>query len=825
MIFELMSHSMPIKNTDETPLYRNPSAAIKERVTDLISRMTLNEKIAQLHAGWLKLSADGNHQWRVSDFAQRTADISVDSLLKYGLGQITRPLGTHTVDPKEGVRALNELQRRLVEETRLGIPVMSHEECLVGLMIKDATLFPAPLNYAATWNQDLVEQVGEIIGLQARSIGCHQGLAPVLDVSRDPRWGRTEETFGEDPYLVGVMGYRYVKGLQGEQRDLLATLKHFAGHSASEGGRNHAPVHIGPREFNDVFLLPFEMAVKLANAGSVMPAYHDIDGIPCHADRTLLTKILRERWGFDGLVVADYAGVNLLYTHHGVANDAASAAAMAFKAGLDIELPGHECALKLREALERGEITEDAIDPIVSRVLAIKFSLGLFERPYADPESVEVRGESASRVAYEVAVESAVLLHNDGTLPLQVERMKTVAVIGPTADDPLALLAGYSFPVHLINAGENASASIATPLQALRARFGEAHVTYAKGCEIIKERSQSAAVYPGDVEMDDAINESRASLVSMDKGAIAHAVDLAKVADVAVVFVGDLAGLFQTGTVGEGSDTDSLNLPGVQQALLEAVVETGTPTVVVLTGGRPYNLCGLEEKIAAQVMAFAPGEGGADALADLLTGKANFSGRLPLSVPKSAGAVPFVYNHKLKSAGTPIAYHFGSRYPFGFGLTYTTFAYRQLVLKEAQVPINGGTIELQFVVENVGSRKGTEVVQVYVRDRLASTVRPVKELKAFSRVCLDAGDRATVGVSIPTDMLNFSDEHGNRVVEPGEFDVMIGSSSRDIHLVGTVNVVGGAPEVLPSNWRMLSYVTYTCVARESNMPGGNASVA
>jgi beta-glucosidase len=676
-------------------------------------------------------------------------------------------------------------------------------------MIKDATLFPAPLNYAATWNPDLVEEVGKVIGQQARSIGCHQGLAPVLDVSRDPRWGRTEETLGEDPYLVGVMGYRYVQGLQGPQRDILATLKHFAGHSASEGGRNHAPVHIGPREFNDIFLLPFEMAVKLANAGSVMPAYHDIDGVPCHVDRTLLTTILREKWGFDGLVVADYAGVNLLYTHHGVAGDAATAAAQSFNAGLDVELPGHECALHLKEALERGEITEAAIDSIVARVLATKFRLGLFEHPYTDPEKVELRGEAASRVAYEVAVESAVLLGNDGTLPLDSGKVKKLAVIGPTADDPLALLAGYSFPVHLINAGENAGAPMPTPLQALRAHFGDRSVVYAKGCDVIKERSQGAPVYPGDVEMDGTINENRTSLISQNTDQICDAVEAAASADVAVVFVGDLAGLFQSGTVGEGSDTDSLDLPGVQQALLEAVVATGTPTVVVLTGGRPYNLGGLEDKIAAEIMAFAPGEGGAQALTDLVTGRKNFSGRLPLSVPKSAGAVPYFYNHKLKSAGTPIAYHFGSRFPFGFGLSYTKFEYGELALKQREVSIEDGTVQLQFWVKNVGDQAGTEVVQVYVRDRVASLVRPVRELKGFARVELRSGEAGKVEVNIPVDMFNFTNDQGDRVVEPGVFDVMVGSSSSDIRLSTAVTVRGDELRVLPENWRMVSDVEFT----------------
>ncbi|NVH72106.1 beta-glucosidase [Paraburkholderia sp. JPY432] len=791
----------------EMPLYRNPAAAVEERVGDLLARMTLDEKIAQLHAAWLVLSADGNHKARSIDFAQSANQITVDEILQYGLGQITRPLGTHTVEPKEGVRALNELQRKMVEDTRLGIPVMAHEECLVGLMIKDATLFPSPLNYAATWNPRLVGEVGTIIGEQARSIGCHQGLAPVLDVSRDPRWGRTEETLGEDPYLVGVLACHYVKGLQGEQRDLLATLKHFVGHSASEGGRNHAPVHVGPRELNDVFMLPFEMAVKLANAGSVMPAYHDVDGVPCHGDRTLLHDTLREKWGFDGLVVADYAGVDLLYSHHAVARDSASAAALAFNSGLDVELPGHECAVHLKEALERDEITEATIDTAVTRVLRVKFQLGLFENPYVDPERVDVKSAAAGDTAYQVALESAVLLRNQGdVLPLDANGADKIAVIGPTADDPLALLAGYSFPVHLINSGEQSTASISTPLRSLRALLGNERVIHAQGCDIIKERRAGAPVFPGDVSLDLTGDAHCDELISKDTDGIAAAVEAARQAGVALVFVGDLAGLFQSGTVGEGSDTDSLDLPGVQQALLQAVVDSGTPTVVVMTGGRPYNLGGLEDRIAAQIMAFAPGERGAEALADLLVGRANFSGRLPLSVPKSAGAVPYVYNHRLKSAGTPIAYHFGCRYPFGFGLGYTQFRYGDLALAHSEVPIVDGTIELSFTLDNIGARDGTEIVQIYVRDRHASVARPVRELKAFARVPLAAGASARVRVKLPVDMLNFTDARGERIVEPGDFDLLVGSSSRDIHLSGAVAVAGSATRTLERNWRMLSEV-------------------
>jgi beta-glucosidase-like glycosyl hydrolase len=793
------------------PLYRNPAAAVDERVSDLLARMTLDEKIAQLHAAWLKLSSDGNHESRSVDFAHGDAAISVETLLQHGLGQITRPLGTHTVDPKEGVRALNALQRQMVEKTRLGIPVMSHEECLVGLMIKDATLFPSPLNYAATWNPGLVGRVGQIIGEQARSIGCHQGLAPVLDVSRDPRWGRTEETLGEDPYLVGVLASRYVEGVQGERRDVLATLKHFVAHSASEGARNHAPVHVGPRELNDVFMLPFEMAVKLANAGSIMPAYHDIDGVPCHADRKLLHETLREKWGFDGLIVADYAAVDLLYSHHGIARDSAAAAALAFNAGLDIELPGHECALHLKEALARGEISAETIDAAVSRVLRMKFHIGLFENPYADPDRVDLRSEAAGDTAYQVALESAVLLRNEGgVLPLDVKGAVNAnakfAVIGPTADDPLALLAGYSFPVHLINAGEQSGASIETPLQTLRSLLGEERVIYARGCDIITERRAGAPVFPGDVSLEVMADANRDDLISRDTGRVAAAVDAARQSGVALVFVGDLAGLFQSGTVGEGSDTDSLSLPGVQQELLAAVVDTGTPTVVVMTGGRPYNLGGLEDRIAGLVMAFAPGERGAEALGDLLVGRANFTGRLPLSVPKSAGAVPYTYNHRLKSAGTPVAYHFGSRYPFGFGLSYTQFRYASLTVARHEAPIGDGTFEFTFTVENVGPREGSEIVQIYVRDRLASSSRPVRELKAFARVPLAADATARVRVKIPVDMLNFTDARGERIVEPGEFDLMVGSSSRDILLSDTLTVTGDAVRTLERDWRMLSEV-------------------
>jgi beta-glucosidase len=783
-----------------TDIYKDPHRPIPQRVADLLSRMTPEEKFAQMHAWWLVLAEDGEHRER-SDMSDEFAGVSEQSSLaerlKLGVGQITRPLGTHIVEAASGVRAANRLQKMLIEETRLGIPALFHEECLVGLLCKDATLFPSSLNYGSTWDPELVARAAREIGAEARSTGCKQGLAPVLDVSRDVRWGRTEETFGEDPWLVGVMACAYVEGLQGERRDVLATLKHYVGHSFSEGARNHAPVHLGFCELNDTFLLPFEMAVKLANAGSVMPAYHDIDNQPGHSDHFLLTTVLREQWGFDGIVVADYGGVSLLHQHHGVSHDAAESAALAFNAGLDVELPKDDCARHLQEALARGLITMDKIDEIVSRTLTEKFRLGLFEHPYTEVAGINLQSASARQAARDVATRSLTLLENRGVLPLP-ENVQ-LAVVGPTADDPLALLSGYSFPVHLIISDMVEEASqVTTPLAALRRYYGEEQVRYAKGCHIIAQRMAGAPVFPG----DSGGKPMQASPVSFDQTLIPEAVAAAQQSDVVIACVGDLAGLFQSGTVGEGSDTDSLNLPGVQQQLLEALAATGKPLIVVMTGGRPYHLQGLEDKVAALLMAWAPGQEGGWAIADVLSGRAEPQGRLAVSVPKSAGAMPYYYNHKLKSGGTPFAFHFGSRYPFGYGQSWTTFDYAAPRLLAPQVSMSG-EIELEVTLRNSGKRRGSEVVQLYVRDKVASMVRPLQELKAFQRVEIEPGASRTLTFYLPVDMLNFTRKDGKRIVEPGEFELQIGASSADIRGTATVIVTGEVRE-LAKNWRMMS---------------------
>ncbi|MGL6258967.1 glycoside hydrolase family 3 N-terminal domain-containing protein [Vibrio sp. WXL210] len=778
-------------------LYKDATATVADRVADLLSRMTLEEKVAQLHAQWLILDEQGNHTEReleLSGGQPERADIK--TRLEQGLGQITRPLGTHPVEAKQGVAALNALQRFLVEETRLGIPALSHEECLVGLMVKGATLFPSALNYGHTWDPELIEQAGAAIGSELRQVGGHIGLAPVLDVSRDVRWGRTEETLGEDPYHVGLLSTHYVKGLQGKNRDVLATLKHYVGHSFSEGARNHAPVNVGYKTLNDTFMLPFEMAVKLGKAGSVMPAYHDIDNSPCHSSHHLLTQVLREEWGFDGLVVADYGGVDLLCAHHGVASDKAEAAALSFNAGLDCELPDDQCSRYLKGALVKGLIEHNKIDQIVARVLEVKFRLGLFEQPYVNVDNIEFQQQHTKGIAYQVALQSIVMLENKGILPLKKE--KKVAVIGPTADDQLALLGGYSFPIHLI-LGDMADDSkvVKTLLEAFCERFDD--VIYSRGCDILTERHANTPVFPGDVDL--AMAQKASSPVSDEQTMIPAAVEQARNASVAIVCVGDLAGLFQTGTVGEGSDADELSLPGVQQQLLEAIVATRTPTIVLVTGGRPYNLQGLEHKAAAVLYGWAPGQEGADALADIIIGRQSPSGRLTLSIPKNAGAVPYYYNHKLKSSGTPIAYHFGSKYNFGYGLTYTEFAYSDLDLKSNRIDCNG-LVELSAIITNIGQRAGCETVQLYIHDKLATQVRPVKELKGFCRVELEPEQSKQVIFKLPVDMLNFTNDSQQRIVEPGEFELMLGKSSSDIQLT-TQFTVTGQTRVLPRDWQMV----------------------
>jgi beta-xylosidase len=776
-----------------------------ERARELLKKMNVKEKVAQLHSLWLNIEEDGSFTFRKAhDGFIEESSADPDSILRHGIGQITRPLGTRPVEAASCVRGLNRIQKYLVERTRLKIPALAHEECLTGLMAKGATLFPAAINYGSLWDEALMSEIAGAIGEELYSVGARQGLAPVADVSRDVRWGRTEESFGEDPYLAGCMTAAYVRGLQGEDRRVLATLKHYAGHSFSEGGRNHAPVRVGERELNDVFLLPFEMAVKLTDAGSVMPAYHDIDGEPLSSSRRYINEILRERWGFDGLVVSDYEAVRLLYAHHGVARDEAEAAAQALQAGMDVELPGFTCfGTGVEEALSRGILKMSTVDQAVARVLVEKFRLGLFENPYVEEDAITLNTPEHRKIAAEAAARSVVLLKNDGILPL--EDKGTTALIGPLADDQLALFCGYSFPVHLIRAQrlmDTDTRYAQTLREALEGRASAGSILYSRGCQIFTERLLEAPVFPDDI---DAERGQKKSTISMDESGFEDALAAAAEADRVIVAVGDLSGLFLTGTVGEGSDASSLTLPGVQQKLVDAILSLDKPTVIVLLSGRPYNLGEAFSKANAVIEAWFPGQEGAAALGGIIYGDINPGGRLPVSFPKSAGAMPYFYNHKLKSAGAPIQPDFGALFPFGHGLSYTSFEYSDFRLSHEKVRIDG-EFEISCTVENTGKRAGDEVVQLYVRDLIASLVRPVKELKGFKRLSLKPGERKRVSFSLPVDLLSFTVSGTTRVVEPGEFEIMIGRSSADILFSETVEVAG-KPRELAAKWRMKTEVS------------------
>jgi beta-glucosidase len=765
--------------------YRNANLPVEQRVADLLDRMTLQEKVAQVRAAWIRPTDDGDFE-----LYERMTGMGTDAraFLRNGIGHLTRPFGTRPVDPRTGAQALNAVQRFLREETRLGIPALPHDECLSGLLGAGFTQFPCPLNYGASWDPALIEAVAGVIRRQMLAVGSRQGLAPVCDVVRDARWGRVEECVAEDPYLVGVLLSAYVRGLQGDDlgRGVLATLKHFAGHAAGEGGRNLAPVHIGPRAFADIHLLPFEMVVKTAGAKSVMSAYHDIDGVPASASHALLTGILRDAWGFEGTVVADYNAVRWLWNKHRVAADKAEAAALALAAGMDVELPGSEFFLEgLPEALARGLIGQPTLDRAVARVLADKMRLGLFENPYVDLERIAIDTAADRAVARRCAERSIVLLKNDGILPLSPTLSK-VAVIGPSADDALALFGNYNAPANLYPRYPDMPRPHfgQTVLDALRDHLGADRVAHAKGCSILTGAVRRVRHPP-----EGPTPEPGVEIISTDRTGIAAAAAAAAAADVAIVVVGDRAGPFQTGTVGEGSDVDDLSLPGVQPDLVQSVLETGTPTVLVLLCGRPHALGPLAERAAAIVVGWFPGQEGAAAIADVLTGAVNPAGRTPVSFVASAGAAPFAYNHPVLSEGLPRAPHFGARFPFGHGLSYTRFAYSALSIAPAEVAPDG-TVEIACVVENTGDRAGDEVVQLYVTDPVRSVVPPVQELKGFVRVSLAPGERMQVRFALPIDVLAFTGADLVRIVEPGAIDVGIGASSADIRLSGRCTIVG-----------------------------------
>ncbi|MEU7282437.1 glycoside hydrolase family 3 N-terminal domain-containing protein [Streptomyces sp. NPDC045431] len=750
--------------------------------------MTLEEKTAQLYGVWVGASNQGGEVAPHQHDMEEPADL--DALLPAGLGQLTRPFGTAPVDPALGALSLMRTQQRIASANRFGIPALAHEECLAGFAAWKATAYPVPLSWGATFDPGLIRRMAAAIGADMRSVGVHQGLAPVLDVVRDARWGRVEETIGEDPYLVGTLATAYVQGL--ESAGIVATLKHFAGYSASRAGRNLAPVAMGPRERADVVLPPFEMAVRESGARSVMHAYTDTDGVPSAADEALLTGLLRDTWGFDGTVVADYFGIAFLKTLHGVAGGWADAAATALRAGVDVELPTVKTfGAPLRDAVATGRVPEELVDRAVRRVLTQKAQLGLLDADWSpvppalggadldDPAAlrgtVDLDSPANRELAARIADQAIVLLTNDGTLPLTPSpspltpspaRPRTIALVGPNADEPTAVLGCYSFPVHVgtQHPGTPAGIELPTLREALEREFPAARIVTARGADV-----------DGD-----------------DTSGIAEAVRLARDADVVVAALGDRAGLFGRGTSGEGCDADSLALPGVQQALLDALLDTGTPVITTLLAGRPYALGRAVAESAAIVQSFFPGVAGATALAGVLSGRTNPSGRLPVSVPRTPGAQPSTYlAARLAQATEVSSIDPTAAFAFGHGLSYTAFSWSGLTVVNEETGTDG-EFALAFTVRNTGEREGTEVVQLYLHDPVASVVQPVQRLIGYARVPLPPGEARRLEVTVPADLASFTGRDGRRVVEPGELELRLAASSSDPRLVARVRLTGAA---------------------------------
>ncbi|CAM5697480.1 beta-xylosidase/alpha-l-arabinosidase [Streptomyces aurantiogriseus] len=755
-----------------TAPWRDPALPAAARVDDLLSRMTLEEKTAQLYGVWVGAATDGDgvapHQ---HDMTTGFSDAELAELITRGLGQLTRSFGTAPVDPALGARALARAQRRIAEAGRFGIPAVAHEECLAGFTAWQATAYPVPLAWGAAFDPPLVEEMARHIGRDLRAVGVHQGLAPVLDVVRDPRWGRVEETIGEDPYLVGTIGTAYVRGL--ESAGVVATLKHFAGYASSAGARNLAPVRAGTREFADVTLPPFEMALREGGARSVMAAYTERDGVPASADPELLTQLLREDWGFTGTVVADYFGIGFLQTLHRVAGTPAQTARLALEAGIDVELPTVKYyGEALVAAVRQGQVPEELIDRAARRVLVQKCELGLLDQDWRPetPERIDLDSAANRALARRLAEESVVLLDNpDGLLPLPPDTR--VAVVGPRAADALAMLGCYSFPSHVLTHHPEVGLGIEIPtlLESLRTELPDAKVTFAEGCGVSDP----------------------------DTTGFEEAVARASEADVCLAVLGDRAGLFGRGTSGEGCDVTDLHLPGVQGELLDTLVATGVPVVLVLLTGRPYALGRWHGRLGAVVQAFFPGEEGGPAVAGVLSGRVTPSGRLPVSVPRVPGGQPWTYlQPPLGLAGEVSNLDPTPLYPFGHGRSYTTFAWEDFSGGAEETEIGtDGAYDVSLTVRNTGDRAGAEVVQLYLHDPVASVTRPDIRLIGYQRVELEPGESTRVTFRFHTDLSAFTDREGRRVVEPGVLELRVGASSADVRHTRRLNLTGPVREV------------------------------
>ncbi|MGN9847199.1 glycoside hydrolase family 3 N-terminal domain-containing protein [Nonomuraea sp. H19] len=779
-----------------------------ERADELLAQMTLAEKVGQV------TSIFPHSLMGINGLDTAAAERH----LANGIGHIA---STATgSDPQQITGTVNEIQRYLVEQTRLGIPAIMHSEALNGFVAAGYTSFPTAIGLAATWDPERVEAMAEIIRRQMRSVGVLQALSPVLDVARDARWGRVHETYGEDVYLVSAFSVAFVRGLQGDDltSGVLATGKHFLGYALTEAGQNMAAAHLGPRELYDVYATPFEAAIKVAGLGSVMNSYCEIDGVPVGASRAVLTDLLRGRMGFTGSVVSDYSTVEWLHTRQGVASSLAEAGELALAAGLDVELPGAAGYKTLEDSIREGRLEEAVLDDAVRRVLVDKFKLGLFENPYAstDPITLSATQSEGAALSRKLADESVTLLKNDGQLPLP--KAGRIAVIGPHADSAMVNFAAYTYPAMIdmikgLFTGESRMAG----LEMLQTSSPEeAEVGAAQSAELMKINSEDVArhVY-GTHTLVEAIRAAAPSAtVESVEGVGIHpddpqnldaAVALAQEADVVILAVGGKAGWFGARiTEGEGTDAARVELSDHQVALVDAVSATGTPLVAVLYQGRPLALTEVEPKLDAIVTGYYPGPHGSDALAAVLFGDTNPSGKLPYSMPRATGQVPLYVSQKRGSGyrrsaddifrgyidldATPL-------FPFGHGLSYTAFEYGELQLAADEVPAEGGTIEAAVELRNIGDRDGTEVVQLYAAQNATGVTRPAQQLIGFARVALAAGASATVHFTVPTSQLGYSGVDGRFILEPGAVALAAGGSSDETPARGTVRLTGKVAEL------------------------------
>ena len=775
--------AVPSLAVAQRPAYRDASLPIERRITDLLARMTLEEKVAQMMCLW-------DQKKLITDSAGRFTAAKAPRWFRVGIGRIERPQDGH--DARGEAEFVNAIQRWVRDSTRLGIPVLFNEEALHGLEAAGATSFPQAIALASTWNTDLVQRVFTATAAEARARGVHQVLAPVVDIAREPRWGRFEETYGEDPFLVARMGVAAVRGFQGTDSVIragrvFATLKHMTGHGQPESGTNVGPASVGERTLRDMFLYPFETAIKEAGAKSVMASYNEVDGIPSHVNRWMLHDILRSEWGFDGTVVSDWFAIQQLIDRHHVASDPADAARRALDATVDIELPDPAAYATLVDQVKTKHVSMQAIDAAVRRLLRPKFMLGLFENPFVDVAAAQrISGaESTRALALEAAQQAMILLRNEGgLLPLRAGAHGRIAVIGPHAGE--VLLGGYSgVPLHAVSI-----------LDGIRTRVAEsATVEYAEGVRITEDSVFTTEPQPHMGGARSKFRNGADRVVVTDSASnarrMADAVVLARRSDLVVLVLGDneqtAREAYENNHLG---DRASLGLPGEQERLALQIAATGKPVVLVLINGRPASIPSLATKIPAIVEGWYLGQETGTAVAKVLFGDVNPGGKLPVTVARDVGQVPVFYNYKPSARRGYVLDTIAPLYPFGFGLSYTTFAYSNLRLSANQIATTGRT-RVSVDVRNTGSRAGDEVVQLYIRDEVSSATRPVKELRGFQRVSLAPGETRTVSFDVGPEHLSYHGAGMKRVVEPGTFQLMVGGSSADVRSVNLV--VSGTP--------------------------------